>query len=402
MKCLHFITLANPFGEESGGQLRAWHVLKALERLLPVKLLLADCWSAPEEIAAARAAFPGVRVLHVEERPERNAIQFLRRNLTRYAHRSYRYVCREKEDVLRSFAADDLVWSFGLKAAACIGLNGRRHRTFVDVDDLPSQMMALERPDMKGWIRRRLFRGKVRQWRMRERRLARTYAGVGVCSEADRRYLGGHPSIHVIPNGFSAPEREPLHRPSDPPRIGFIGNLRYEPNVQGMSWFIREVWPRVKAAVPAARLRLVGIGNGGAGTPGVDVDRLGYLEDPAEEIASWAMLIVPIFVGGGTRIKIADAFSRKCPVVSTPRGAYGHEISHGRELLLAESPADFAAQCVRVIAKPEEAQQRAEAAYSKFLRDMTWEVTARRVEAAVSATLLDNRRGEGRRALATA
>ena len=175
---------------------------------------------APEEIAAARAAFPDVRILHVEERPERNAIQFLRRNLTRYAHRSYRYVCREKEDVLRSFAADDLVWSFGLKAAACIGLNGRRHRTFVDVDDLPSQMMALERPDMKGWIRRSLFRGKVRQWRMRERRLARTYAGVGVCSEADRRYLGAppvdsrHPQRVLGPGARAVPpaERPPADR----------------------------------------------------------------------------------------------------------------------------------------------------------------------------------------------
>jgi glycosyltransferase involved in cell wall biosynthesis len=114
------------------------------------------------------------------------------------------------------------------------------------------------------------------------------------------------------------------------------------------------------------------------------------VDDPADEIASWSMLIVPIFIGGGTRIKIADAFSRKCPVVSTPLGAYGHEVVHGRELLLAESPEDFADQCLRVVARPVEAQQRVEAAYAKFLRDMTWELTAQRVQVAAQSALLNH------------
>jgi glycosyltransferase involved in cell wall biosynthesis len=390
MRRLHFITFANPFGEKSGSQLRALHILRALERLMPVRLLLADTSErAPDDIAAARAAFPDVRILHVDEPPDRSLVQYLQRNVSLYAQRSYRVVCRERKEVHRSFAAGDFIWAFGLKAAACLGLDGRCHRTFLDVDDIPSQVLRLERPHLKAWSHRLVYRAKVSQWRMREGRLARTYAGIGVCSEADRSYFGAHPSIHVIPNGFSPLVSEPRRRPSVPPRIGFIGNIRYEPNAQGVNWFIREVWPRIKATVPAARFRVVGAGNSKVKTPGPDVDLLGYLDDAADEIASWAMLIVPIFIGGGTRIKIADAFSRKCPVVSTPLGAYGHEVAHERELLLAESPADFGDQCLRIIARPIEAQQRAEAAYAKFLRDMTWEVTAHRVQAAAQSALLN-------------
>lgn len=400
---LHFVTFANPFGIESGSQLRALHVLRALERLTSVSLLLADTSERPpEDIAAARAAYPDVRILMVDEPRDRSAFRYLRRNLTLDTHRSYRVVCQDAPAVRRLFEPGDLIWAFGLKAVACLGLDGRAHRTFLDVDDIPSQLLALERPHLNGRLQRLMYRAKVAQWRLRERRLTESYAGIGVCSEADRQYLGAHPSIHVIPNGFSPPAAEPVRRRGLPHRIGFIGNIRYEPNAQGVNWFIRDVWPRVKAAVPDARLRVVGNGNRKITASGPDVDLLGYVDDPTDEIASWSMLVVPIRVGGGTRIKIAEAFSRKCPVVSTPLGAYGHEVVHGRELLLAETAADFADQCLHIIARPEEARQRADAAHAKFMREMTWDVTARRVDAAVRAALLDEPADGSRRALAPA
>ena len=398
---LHFITLANPYGEESGSQLRARHIIRALQRVACVKLLLADTSErSAADIAAARAACPDVRILHIDEPPDRHGWQYVRRNLTMRSERAYRVVCREADQVRGWIAPGDAVWSFGLKAAAALRLDGRLNRTFLDVDDIPSQVLALERPHVRGRLQRLLISAKIQQWKMREQCLARRYAGIGVCSEADRRYLGGHPAIHVIPNGFTAPVGGPVRRPSAPPRIGFIGNIRYEPNARGVNWFLREVWPRIKAHAPEARFRVVGTGHHKLASPGPDVDILGYVPDPTHEIASWAMLIVPIHIGGGTRVKIADAFSRKCPVVSTPLGAYGHEVVHGRELLLAGSAEEFASQCLRVIHQPDEAAERAEAAYARFLREMTWEVSMRRVEAAAAA-LLDPSPA-GRRTLAAA
>lgn len=74
--------------------------------------------------------------------------------------------------------------------------------------------------------------------------------------------------------------------------------------------------------------------------------------------------------------------------MSTPLGAYGHEVAHGRELLPAEAPDDFAVQCLRILARPDEARQRAEIAFAEFLREMTWDVTKRRAQAAVEAAWL--------------
>lgn len=389
MSRLHFMTFANPFGEESGSQLRALHILQALQRMFTVHLLVMNTSERPpDEIAAARAIFPNVRFLHADEPDDPHVLQYLRRNLSLNLHESHRTVCREMEEVHRSFRPDDLIWCFGIKAAGALRLDGRSHPTFLDVDDIPSQVMAIDRTYLKGWRERTVAGAKVHQYRMRERRMLATYAGVGVCSEADRRYLGEHPSVHVIPNGFSAPTRLPLRRPATPVRIGFIGNMRYEPNAQGVNWFLREVWPRIKAVLPDTRFRVVGSGSNKVNMPTPDVDLLGYLKEPEGEVATWSMLVVPILVGGGTRIKIADAFSRKCPVVSTPLGAYGHNVAHGRELLLAGSPDEFATQCLRVVSRPDEAEQRAEAAYAKYLKEMTWDVTARHVEVAARAALL--------------
>jgi glycosyltransferase involved in cell wall biosynthesis len=65
-------------------------------------------------------------------------------------------------------------------------------------------------------------------------------------------------------------------------------------------------------------------------------------------MAKWTAMIVPIRFGGGTRMKIAEAFARRIPVVSTRFGAFGYEVVHDREVLLADTPAEFATACVRL------------------------------------------------------
>lgn len=88
-----------------------------------------------------------------------------------------------------------------------------------------------------------------------------------------------------------------------------------------------QVWPRNKAKHMNARLRLVGLGTDSEiAREGVDIDGLGWVNDTAEEISTWSMMIMPIHVGGGTRVKIAEAFSRKCPVVATSLGAFGYKV----------------------------------------------------------------------------
>ena len=215
---------------------------------------------------------------------------------------------------------------------------------------------------------------------------------LSVCSEADRQYLGGDTCIHVIPNGFECPSREPLRCLDGPPRIGFIGLYSYPPNREGLEWFVRECWGQIKDQIPHARLRLVGKDTEGPLKPEApDVDGLGYVADPAEEIASWSAMIVPVLHGAGTRVKIADAFSRKCPVVSTRLGAFGYEVRHGSELLLADKPSEFINACVSMVQDRVSAAALAERAFSAFLQKWTWDAIAPQVWAAAEDCLRRSR-----------
>ena len=90
------------------------------------------------------------------------------------------------------------------------------------------------------------------------------FTTLSVCSERDRLYLRGGDQVHVIPNGFERPVGEPLRHPAaTPPRIGFMGLYTYEPNLDGVRWFLKECWPTIRQEVPGVRFRLVGKGSDG-------------------------------------------------------------------------------------------------------------------------------------------
>jgi glycosyltransferase involved in cell wall biosynthesis len=187
----------------------------------------------------------------------------------------------------------------------------------------------------------------------------------------------------VIPNGFEKPAAEPLRKPATPPRIGFIGYFDYFPNRDGIEWFVQKCWPRIQASVPEARLRLVGQGCDGPLKPaGPNIDARGWLADPSAEIATWSAMIVPIRLGAGTRVKIAQGFSRKCPMVSTSLGAFGYDVRDGEDLFLADDANAFADACVRAIRQPAEANAMADRAWRKFLEKWSWEAIGPRIRAA--------------------
>jgi glycosyltransferase involved in cell wall biosynthesis len=280
----------------------------------------------------------------------------------------------------------DLVWFFKLRTANMFS-SWRWPRSVVDIDDIPS---AYERVSGKSAPLRQRLRALQQTfvWRRRERLLGERFNVRGVCSESDREYLSLKAPVHVIPNGFELPAGEPARCPAQAGRIGFIGLFDHLPNLEGMQWFIRECWPRIKRQAPDARLRLVGKPSAGSlKLPGRDIDTLGWVSDPGGEIATWSAMIVPLRFGAGTRLKIAEAFSRKCPVVSTRFGAYGYEVQNGRELLLADHPEEFAAACLSLIREPARGVDLAGRAWQHFTQRLTWERITPRIHAAAEDCL---------------
>jgi glycosyltransferase involved in cell wall biosynthesis len=98
-------------------------------------------------------------------------------------------------------------------------------------------------------------------------------------------------------------------------------------------------------------------------------------------------MIVPVHWGGGTRVKIAEAFSKKCPVVSTSLGAFGYEALNGEDLLLADNVQDFASACVLLLKNTELGMRLSENAWKKFLKKWTWDAIGASVLKAVDQCL---------------
>ncbi|HEY2432288.1 MAG TPA: glycosyltransferase [Vicinamibacterales bacterium] len=201
----------------------------------------------------------------------------------------------------------------------------------------------------------------TRQWRRMERferdALSRFDLVLAV-SEADGRtferlYPGalGAPA-HVVQTGVDTSYFTPPTDPALPAHMVFTGSMDWLPNEDGMTYFCREILPRIRQAEPAATLSIVGR----APTPAVQrlaelpgVEVTGRVEDVRPHVARAAVYVVPLRIGGGTRLKIFEAMAMARAVVSTTVGAEGLPVTGGRDIEIADEPARFAQAVVRLM-----------------------------------------------------
>jgi glycosyltransferase involved in cell wall biosynthesis len=388
-----FVSSVWPDEAVFGGALRSSNILRALQQMGTVELLILDDKTSVADLKSERSTGHTVAsTFEIKPRPNKSLIERLR--WTFDPRSDYPNGCGVGQDALRSalhrMEEFDLIWFFQLRCADAFP-NAAWRRSVLDIDNLPSMYERATLQAGGGKRDRFLASRRLLSWRRRERLLGDRFEVLAVCSEEDRNYLrqiGIKVPIHVIPNGFEQPVGELVRIPVTPPRIGFIGLFEYFPNRQGIHWFVNECWPRIKAEVPNARLRLVGRDSDGPLKPlGEDIDGLGWVANPSNEMSTWSALIVPLHIGAGTRIKIAHGFSQKCPIVSTSLGAYGYGAVDGRELYLADSAETFSKACIQAIRKPEIAAQMAERAWHLFIEKWTWEAIRPSVWAAAEECL---------------
>jgi glycosyltransferase involved in cell wall biosynthesis len=162
--------------------------------------------------------------------------------------------------------------------------------------------------------------------------------------------------ITVVPTGVDtqlyqvAPSVE-----GDAPIIVFTGSMDWEPNIDAMEYFCREIWPTVLSAIPQARFQIVGR------NPHARVKRLasdsvevtGKVPSVSDYLRAATVVIVPLRIGGGTRLKIFEAMATGKAVVSTSIGAEGLDVKHGRDLLIADTPATFATGILEIASNRE-------------------------------------------------
>ena len=220
-----------------------------------------------------------------------------------------------------------------------------------------------------------------RRWRALEHRIADAVESVVVCSEDDRRHLGAG-NAAVIPNGYPPPDRPAGSLATrHPPTMLLVGALTYAPNADAARFLVREVLPRVRERLPGTRVRLVGHHDERVrdlgGVEGVSL--VGRVPDVVAELRLADVIVVPVRFGGGTRVKILEAFAHRIPVVSTTIGCEGLGAIPGRHLLVADEPDAVASACVTALVDLRVRRGLTDAAHLLYWRTYRSDIVARRV-----------------------
>lgn len=189
-----------------------------------------------------------------------------------------------------------------------------------------------------------------------ERKYAQAADHVITVSESDRAHfskLAGEDKVTAIPTGVDVDYFQPQPALEEANNLVFTGSMNWLPNEDGIIFFAQKILPIIRQSIPNIVLWVVGR------TPSPAVQRLaendpavrvtGTVEDIRPYVARGSVYVVPLRVGGGTRIKIFEAMAMGKAVVSTAIGAEGLPVSHGKDIVLADDPADFAGQTVRLL-----------------------------------------------------
>jgi glycosyltransferase involved in cell wall biosynthesis len=202
-------------------------------------------------------------------------------------------------------------------------------------------------------------------WRKlaREERSAwRRVDGITLTSARDEALiLGEFPGActAVVPNGVDVGEFAPVTGSTESDMLLFFGAINYHPNHDGVTYFIDEVFPKIRQRHPNARFGIVGPGarQSVLDRQGNGVEVIGMVDEVGPYIDRAAAVVVPLRIGGGTRLKIVEALAKGKPVISTRLGAEGLDVAHDQHLLLADEPEEFARQVGRVLTDPELAKR---------------------------------------------
>jgi polysaccharide biosynthesis protein PslH len=158
--------------------------------------------------------------------------------------------------------------------------------------------------------------------------------------------------VEVVPNGVDTSYFRPADDATRENYLLYTGLMSYEPNVEAVVYFVGEVLPLIRQRLPDATLHIVGAKPDGAVLK-LASDRAvvhGFVPDTRPFFRDATVVVVPLLEGGGTRLKILEAAACAKGIVSTSVGAEGLDFEHGRELLIADSAADFSKAVIRLCA----------------------------------------------------
>lgn len=216
---------------------------------------------------------------------------------------------------------------------------------FVDVDSQKWRDLGDTDSTPRGWVYRREA-ATLGAFEARAASHATTALVVNAREAALARALAPSANVQVLSNGVELARLRPVGPPSQRPQVVFCGVMNYAPNEEGMTWFVREVWPLVRAGRPDANLAIVGADP----TPSLvnlcardaSITVTGRVADVRDWLWDSAVAIAPLHVARGVQNKALEAIAAGLPIVMTPAVAGGLPAEAASASLVAQNPQQFA------------------------------------------------------------
>jgi len=354
------LTQVLPYPPDSGPKVKTYHVLKYLAQKHQVTLVsFVRDTDMPEYVQQLESICERVITVPIKRAPLLDLVFLVKSLLTRQPWMMLRDERPEMRAALQALADTihfDVVHADQLNMAQ-YALPFTKSRKVLDLHNalwVLYQRMAATLPlhnPMKYLL--------LRDWRLLknyEGKMCRVFDAVTAVSEEDKQSLieaGARSDIQVIPIAIDTDKQAFIQRAPSSPHIVHVGTMYWPANVDGIRWFLDQIYPIIKQQVPNVRCTLIGA------RPPQDIKEreqtdsslkvTGYVDDPLPYLQDSSMMIVPLRAGGGMRVKILNAFAQGLPMVSTTVGCEGIHVTNNYNILVADSPQDFAQQTVRLL-----------------------------------------------------
>jgi glycosyltransferase involved in cell wall biosynthesis len=362
MKVL-LLTQVLPYPPDSGPKVKTWNLIKYLAQQHEITLVSFVRGDQSADVRYLRRYCCAVHTLPMERGPLRDGLAMVRSLLNGQPWmmvRDDRAAMRRLVDRLAAEEHFDVAHADQLNMCQY----ARRVPHAFKLFDAHNALWVLYRrlsdtmaPGPQKWL-------LERDWRLLkdyEGHICREFDAVTAVIPEDKAALeeaiGEASNIQVIPITVDTDEVSCVERRPDADHVVHIGTMYWPPNIDGMLWFADEVWPFIRARRPETAFDLIGarppkqvvaLSQNGSG-----INVTGYVDDLGPYLAQTGVFVVPLRAGGGMRVKILNALAQGLPIVSTSLGCEGIQVTHERDILVADTPVEFAQAVLRVLEEPD-------------------------------------------------
>ena len=380
---------------DTGGKIRSYNILRRLSQRNDVTLL--SYYGGPRDSAYESELgdrLPGAVSVHTggyESNAVASGLDYLRRLPSRVPYAVAKFTSRKVQSQIEALATEKRfdVAICDFLAASMNFPDVLKTPTVLFQHNVESSLWRRQAQHEPNPINRVIFKLEAAKMLRYEREAVGRFLHVIAVSDSDRELMSlmtGASRISVVPTGvdlqqYKVERERSVEAAPARPLVIFVGSMDWEANVDAVDYFCREIWPVVKDAVPGARFRIVGR------NPHPRVQKLasesievtGTVVSVIEHYREASLNVVPLRIGGGTRLKIYEAMAMGKATVSTSIGAEGLDVNDGADIAIADSSEKFAESMIELL-KNEPLRRRMESAAAEQAARYDWSVIANRFE----------------------